>query len=156
MSQAWDEELRARGYRVTPQRQLVLEAVTKLEHATPEEICASVQQTARGVNISTIYRSLELLEQLGLVTHTHLGHGAPRYHLAAEAEHVHLVCAECGRITQVGPDAVQPLVTALAEQHGFETDVGHLTVFGRCADCRRRAPGTRAAAHRLAPWTVRC
>ena len=93
MTQAWDEELRARGYRVTPQRQLVLEAVTKLEHATPEEICASVQQTARGVNISTIYRSLELLEQLGLVTHTHLGHGAPRYHLAAEAEHVHLVCA---------------------------------------------------------------
>ena len=57
MGQAWDEELRARGYRVTPQRQLVLEAVTKLEHATPEEICASVQQTARGVNISTIYRS---------------------------------------------------------------------------------------------------
>ena len=108
MRQAWDEELRARGYRVTPQRQLVLEAVTKLEHATPEEICASVQQTARGVNISTIYRSLELLEQLGLVTHTHLGHGAPRYHLAAEAEHVHLVCAGCGRITQVSPDAVQP------------------------------------------------
>jgi Fur family ferric uptake transcriptional regulator len=136
MRQAWDEELRARGYRVTPQRQLVLEAVTKLEHATPDEICADVQQTARGVNISTIYRALELLEQLGLVTHTHLGHGAPRYHLAEEAEHVHLVCSGCGRITQVGPDAVRPLVTALAGQHGFETDVGHLTVYGRCADCR--------------------
>ena len=145
MEQAWDEELRARGYRVTPQRQLVLEAVTKLEHATPEEICASVQETARGVNISTIYRSLELLEQLGLVTHTHLGHGAPRYHLAAEAEHVHLVCAECGRVTQVGPDAVQPLVTALADHHGFETDVGHLTVFGRCADCREAGPGGQSA-----------
>src|SRR5216683_1176799 len=105
MTQAWDEELRSRGYRVTPQRQLVLEAVTKLEHATPEEICADVQQTARGVNISTIYRTLELLEQLGLVTHTHLGHGAPRYHLAAEAEHIHLVCSQCGRVTQVGPDA---------------------------------------------------
>src|SRR5215475_12696876 len=64
MAQAWDKELRARGYRVTPQRQLVLEAVTKLEHATPEEIWADVQQTASGVNISTIYRALELLEQL--------------------------------------------------------------------------------------------
>ena len=136
MAQAWDKELRARGYRVTPQRQLVLEAVTKLEHGTPEEICATVQQTARGVNISTIYRALELLEQLGLVTHTHLGHGAPRYHLAAEAEHVHLVCSECGRITQIGPEEVEPLVTRLAAKHGFETDVGHLTVFGRCADCR--------------------
>ena len=103
---SWDKELRARGYRVTPQRQLVLEAVTKLEHATPEEIWADVQQTASGVNISTIYRALELLEQLGLVTHTHLGHGAPRYHLAAEADHVHLVCSSCGRITQVAPDAV--------------------------------------------------
>ena len=136
MAQAWDEELRARGYRVTPQRQLVLEAVTKLEHATPEEIWADVQQTASGVNISTIYRALELLEQLGLVTHTHLGHGAPRYHLAAEADHVHLVCSSCGRITQVAPDAVEPLVTALDEHHGFQTDVGHLTVFGRCASCR--------------------
>src|SRR5262249_36724508 len=100
MTQAWDNALRARGYRVTPQRQPGTAAVTKLEHATPEEIWADVQQTASGVNISTIYRALELLEQLGLVTHTHLGHGAPRYHLAAEAEHVHLVCAECGRITQ--------------------------------------------------------
>jgi Fur family ferric uptake transcriptional regulator len=70
MTQAWDEELRARGYRVTPQRQLVLEAVAKLEHASPEEIWADVQQTASGVNISTIYRTLELLEQLGLVTCT--------------------------------------------------------------------------------------
>jgi Fur family ferric uptake transcriptional regulator len=149
MTQAWDKELRARGYRVTPQRQLVLAAVTKLEHATPEEIWADVQQTASGVNISTIYRALELLEQLGLVTHTHLGHGAPSYHLAAEAEHVHLVCSECGRITQVSPDAVAALVSALNDTYGFETDVGHLTVFGRCEQCRgepeagaaRRAPG---------------
>ena len=136
MTQAWDKELRARGYRVTPQRQLVLAAVTKLEHATPEEIWADVQQTASGVNISTIYRSLELLEELGLVTHTHLGHGAPRYHLAAEAEHIHLVCAECGRITQIPPEAVAPLVSALADDYGFQTDVGHLTVFGRCESCR--------------------
>src|SRR5437763_10434409 len=95
MTQAWDKTLRARGYSVTPQRQLVLAAVTKLEHATPEEIWAAVQQTASGVNISTIYPALELLEQLGLVTHTHLGHGPPSSHLAAEAEHVHLLCPAC-------------------------------------------------------------
>src|SRR6516225_6630233 len=136
MTQAWDKALRARGYRVTPQRQLVLAAVTKLEHATPEEIWADVQQSASGVNISTIYRSLELLEELGLVTHTHLGHGAPSYHLAAEADHVHLVCASCGRITEIPPAEVAALVTALDEQHGFQTDVGHLTIFGRCSSCR--------------------
>ena len=132
----WDEQLRARGYRVTPQRQLVLEAVARLDHATPEEIGAQVQQTARGVNISTIYRTLELLEQIGMVTHTHLGHGAPIYHLATHADHVHLVCGDCGRVSEIGPDAIRPLITALDERHGFETDVGHLTVFGRCTDCR--------------------
>ena len=144
MSQTWDATLRASGYRVTPQRQLVLEAVTKLEHASPEEIWADVQQTASGVNISTIYRALELLEQLGLVTHTHLGHGAPRYHLAADADHVHLVCSNCGRITQVPPAAVEALVSALDESDGFQTDVGHLTVFGRCAACRAGDSGAAA------------
>jgi Fur family ferric uptake transcriptional regulator len=142
MSQTWDDTLRASGYRVTPQRQLVLEAVTRLEHATPEEIFTDVRHTARGVNVSTVYRTLELLEQVGLVTHTHLGHGAPRYHLAAQAQHVHLVCRECEQVTEVAPAAVGALVTALDTGHGFETDVGHLTVFGRCAACRR--PGGTA------------
>jgi Fur family transcriptional regulator, ferric uptake regulator len=136
MSQTWDAALRASGYRVTPQRQLVLEAVTRLNHASPEEIFAEVHQRASGVNVSTIYRTLELLEQLGLVSHTHLGHGAPRYHLAAEAQHVHLMCRDCGRVTELAPEAATPLVKALDEEHGFETDVGHLTVFGTCRDCR--------------------
>ena len=139
LPRTWDEELRSHGYRVTPQRQLVLEAVAQLDHATPEEIGAQVQQTARGVNISTIYRTLELLDNLGLVRHTHLNHGAPTYHLASDADHVHLVCQDCGKVAEVSPDAIRPLITALDERHGFETDVGHLTVFGRCADCRAAA-----------------
>ena len=136
LPRTWDEELRSRGYRVTPQRQLVLEAVAKLDHATPEEIAASVQKTAKGVNISTIYRTLELLDNLGLVTHTHLNHGAPTYHLASNADHVHLVCQDCGKVGEVSPDAIRPLITALDEGQGFEADVAHLTVFGRCRDCR--------------------
>jgi Fur family ferric uptake transcriptional regulator len=137
MSQTWDDTLRASGFRVTPQRQLVLEAVTRLEHATPEEIFAEIHLTARGVNVSTVYRTLEVLEQVGLVTHTHLGHGAPRYHLAAEAQHVHLVCRDCEKVIQIDPAAVGSLVTVLDADFGFETDVGHLTVFGRCGDCRK-------------------
>lgn len=133
---AWQEELRSRGYRVTPQRQLVLEAVTALEHGTPEQIREEVRQTASGVNISTIYRTLQLLEQLGLVVHTHLGHGAPTYHLADEADHVHLVCRGCGEVTEVSPSATGDLVRSLRSDYGFETDVQHLTVFGRCRRCR--------------------
>jgi Fur family transcriptional regulator, ferric uptake regulator len=137
-NRSWDEELRSRGYRVTPQRQLVLEAVARLDHATPEEIAVSVQQTAKGVNISTIYRTLELLNDLGLVAHTHLNHGAPTYHLASDAGHVHLVCQDCGKIDQASPEAIAPLTAALADKHGFETNVSHLTVFGRCQDCRSK------------------
>ncbi|GIH76016.1 Fur family transcriptional regulator [Planobispora longispora] len=133
---SWHEELRARGYRVTPQRQLVLEAVKALEHATPEEICNRVRETARGVNISTVYRTLELLEELGMVAHNHLGHGAPTYHLAADADHVHLVCRGCGEISEVRPELVQTLVDGLDQELGFATDVHHLTVFGRCRKCR--------------------
>src|SRR3981081_4874346 len=124
MSPKRDATLRASGYRVTPQRQLVLEAVTKLNHASPEEICAEVRQTARGVNVSTIYRTLELLEQLGLVTHTHLGHGAPSYHIAAEAQHVHLVCRGCGRVTELAPEAGRPPVRGLGARDRRETDSG--------------------------------
>jgi Fur family transcriptional regulator, ferric uptake regulator len=136
MAQTWDDTLRAGGYRVTPQRQLVLEAVARLEHATPEEIHAEVRQTAHGINVSTIYRTLELLEQLGLVKHSHIHHGAPSYHLTEHAQHVHLVCRQCERITEVDQSAVTPLVLALEEREGFATDVGHLTVFGLCASCR--------------------
>ncbi len=137
MTELWHEELRSRGYRVTPQRQLVLEAVMSLQHATPDEVCEQVRQTASGVNISTVYRTLDLLEELGLVTHTHLGHGAPTYHIADEADHVHLVCRDCEQVSEIDPAHVNGLVATLDQTYGFETDVRHLTVFGRCQNCRR-------------------
>ena len=129
-------ELRAQGYRLTPQRQLVLEAVTALGHATPEEVAAAVQRTASGVNLSTVYRTLDLLEQIGLVTHTHLGHGASTYHSVLGAEHVHLVCRECGSVTETDPGVVRGVVERLDEELGFQADVRHLTVFGICRGCR--------------------
>ena len=90
--------LHERGLRMTPQRQLVLDAVRALGHATPEQVCTQVQREAPAVNITTVYRSLDLLERLGLVRHTHLGHGAPNYSVH-EHEHVHLVCHGCGTVT---------------------------------------------------------
>lgn len=135
MAENWAGVLRARGYRLTPQRQLVLEAVARLRHATPDDVCAEVRRTAEGVNISTVYRTLELLEGLGLVSHTHLGHGSPTYHSAGEEDHLHLVCRDCGGVTETSPDAARDLASRLAEQHGFETDVRHVAVHGRCAAC---------------------
>ena len=127
--------LHSLGYRLTPQRQLVLRAVEKLGHATPDEILVEVQQHASAVNVSTIYRTLEVLEELGLVRHAHLSDRAPTYHSVTEHEHFHLVCRNCHRIVSVDPDVLSPLRERLRREHGFTVDVGHLTVFGKCETC---------------------
>lgn len=129
------EVLRSRGLRMTPQRQLVLDAVRQLGHATPEQVHQSVQQVADSVNITTVYRTLELLEDLGLVTHTHLSHGSPTYHAADQHEHIHLVCRICGTVEGVDPEPMRSLAGELARQRGFTIDIGHIALFGRCAAC---------------------
>jgi Fur family transcriptional regulator, ferric uptake regulator len=133
------EMLRSRGLRMTPQRQLVLDAVHRLGHATPEQVHTVVQKTADAVNITTVYRTLELLEELGLVTHTHLSHGAPTYHPAQAHPHIHLVCRSCGTVTEVDPSAMQPVVDRLRSERGFQVDVTHVALFGECASCEADA-----------------
>lgn len=135
VSEGLTRELRAKGYRLTPQRQLVLEAVATLDHATPDAICEEVRRTARGVNLSTVYRTLELLEELHLITHTHLGHGAPVYHTVEQAPHLHLVCRDCDSVIEADTAVADGLIKRLAEEHGFETDVSHFAIFGRCREC---------------------
>jgi Fur family transcriptional regulator, ferric uptake regulator len=142
----WQKELRERGYRLTPQRQLVLEAVDALEHATPDDILSQVRRTASGVNISTVYRTLELLEELGLVSHAHLGHGAPTYHLADRHHHMHLVCRDCGAVLEADITVADVLIDKLRASFGFETDMKHFAIFGRCADCSRQAAEAAGAA----------
>ena len=129
------ETLRSRGLRLTAQRQLVLDAVYALGHATPDQIHAQVAKTAAGVNITTVYRTLELLEELGLVTHAHLSHGAPTYHGVGAEQHINLVCRSCESVTEVAPEVLGPLAEQLRAEAGFVIDVGHVAFFGTCASC---------------------
>jgi Fur family transcriptional regulator, ferric uptake regulator len=122
--------LRERGLRMTPQRQQVLDAVRSLEHATPERISEAVP----GIDVTTVYRALELLEELELVKHAHLGHGAPSYR-PAEDDHVHVVCHACGSVIDAPHDLVDELADRLMGERGFVLDRSHFTVFGRCAMC---------------------
>lgn len=135
MGQDWRATLREKGYRLTPQRELVLAAVVDLGHATPEQVCAQVQRTASGVNISTVYRTLELLEELGLVRHAHLGHGAPSYHPAGHVQHIHLVCRDCGGVTEVEASVAEALGARLRAEADFAIDLEHFAIYGRCAAC---------------------
>ena len=132
---SWDERLRAHGYRITAQRRLVLEAVDHLGHGTPEEILLEVQRSAAGVNLSTVYRTLEVLEEVGLVTHAHISHGAPTYHSTGGDAHIHLVCRHCDGVESVAASVSDSLVGRLRDEHGFVTDVSHMTVQGVCRRC---------------------
>ena len=141
------EQLRARGLRLTPQRARVLAAVAALAHATPEAIGVRLREEAgpggNAPDTSTVYRTLELLERLGLVWHTHLGRGAPVYH-AAERPHLHVVCATCGEIAAAAPDLLDEAAERLAADLGFTVDVGHVALSGTCRACRDRA-GTESS-----------
>ncbi|HEY3529222.1 MAG TPA: transcriptional repressor [Nocardioides sp.] len=134
MSGDWRVRLREQGYRLTPQRELILEAVERLGHATPDEVLAEVRTHSTAVNASTVYRTLEMLEELGLVRHAHLSDRAPTYHSMDEHEHFHLVCRNCHKVISVDPDVLTPVSERLSAEHGFTIDVGHLTVFGICGD----------------------
>jgi Fur family ferric uptake transcriptional regulator len=145
MARDWQRVLRDRGYRLTPQRQLVLEAVEELGHATPDEILAKIRETVGAVNISTVYRTLELLEKFGLVSHTHISHGSPTYHPIEQEPHLHLVCRVCEDVIETDVAPAAELAARLHREYGFETDVRHLAVLGLCAKCREAQSAERSA-----------
>jgi Fur family transcriptional regulator, ferric uptake regulator len=130
------DKLRSSGKRLTPQRELILRAVETLGHATPDEVLAEVHKQSTSINISTVYRTLEVLEELGLVRHAHLSDRAPTYHSVGGHEHFHLVCRHCHRVISVEAPVVAPLVERLRTEQDFTADIGHLTIFGTCGDCQ--------------------
>ncbi len=131
------ERLRARGKRLTSQRERVLAAVGALGHATPDEIVDAVAGDGGGsVPSSTVYRALDALSELGLVGHTHVDHRAPSYHLAEHATHLHVVCRGCGWVGEAPLSTADELVARLDESLGFASDVSHAAVHGLCRTCR--------------------
>jgi len=130
--------LSKKGYRLTPQRLMILEAIEKSDdHISAEEMYAQVVDRYPNVNISTVYRTLDLLKRLELVTETDLGGGRYRYHPSNKGHHHHLVCRQCGTIIDLNESLLKPLEEALLEQHNFEADLRHLAISGLCAQCRK-------------------
>jgi len=129
-------ELSQQGYRLTPQRMMILSAIEGSDdHISAEEIYAQIVAKYPHVNISTVYRTLELLKRLGLVTETDLGEGRVRYHPAEQGQHHHLVCRECGAIIDLDDSLLASLKSALLREYQFIADLKHLAIFGRCTSC---------------------
>jgi len=130
------QALKKRGLRLTPQRQLILEAIEASDgHISAESVHAKVAAQFPQVNISTVYRTLELLQDLGLVSHTHFDDGIAQYHLASEAHHQHMVCRRCGSEQEIDVIELDPLDRHLRQRYGFRADLAHFAIIGTCAAC---------------------
>jgi Fur family ferric uptake transcriptional regulator len=130
------QTLKERGHRLTPQRQLILEAIEAAEgHVSAETVHGRVAAQFPQVNISTVYRTLELLQNLGLVTHTHFDDGIAIYHLAEDSHHQHMVCRRCGAEREIEIDELGPLDRHLRARYGFHADLAHFAIIGLCAEC---------------------
>jgi len=134
---SWKTVLREQGNRLTPQREVVLQAVEQLGHATADDIQRSLADEAPTLNLSTIYRSLALLEELGVIQHVNLADRSTVYHSKAIPAHVHLACSHCGQVTDAQPDDFGALALSLIRLYGFDADLDRLVVHGTCGDCRR-------------------
>jgi Fe2+ or Zn2+ uptake regulation protein len=129
------ELVRQQGGRVTTSRRLLLLALFGSGgHRSAEELAAEVQAQDPDVHLSTVYRNLEELERLGVVVHSHSGHGPATYHLAT-AVHAHLVCEQCGLLIEVPGTLFDGLAQTARRKFGFTIDPHHLALLGRCADC---------------------
>ncbi|MCL4535878.1 MAG: transcriptional repressor [Bacteroidetes bacterium] len=131
-----EQALAERGLRLTPQRMMILEAIeARDDHFSAEEIYAQVRQRYSHMNLSTVYRTLEILEQAGLVTQTDLGDGRVRYHWTEKSRHHHLICQGCGQVIDLEECLLAPLKETLRRDYGFSANIAHVTIFGRCAKC---------------------
>jgi len=130
--------------RLTRQRERIIDAVRALGHATPDGLATALARDGGpALSLSTIYRNLEALEEVGVVSHTHLGHRSPTYHLSDHADHIHLVCLSCGTVIESAVATADPFVGNLLTIHGFVADVKHIAIHGWCAACSARADQLR-------------
>jgi len=135
--------LRERGLRMTPQRRaIVAEIMRSRGHISPTALARKVQGDMPGVNASTIYRTLTMLEEAGVLAHAHLESGA-EYHRTEDAGHVHLTCSNCGAEDDLSVDEAEELVRLIERHHGFQPDLTHFAIAGLCAECRRDLAAVR-------------
>jgi Fur family ferric uptake transcriptional regulator len=148
---ALPDRFRERGLRWTPQRRTVVDALaSSAGHVTSAELIERCRTVDARTIPSTVYRTLDVLEDLGLVRHGHGADGREEFHVAPLTDHGHLHCADCGGRWEIGEAQGEAIVRGLGDMDGFEVDLSHVTVVGRCADCARRASGEGPGSRRSA------
>jgi Fur family transcriptional regulator, ferric uptake regulator len=135
-----DVRLRERGLRWTSQRATVIEVLAASNgHLTGIELIERCRVRDPGTTPSTVYRTLDLLEEVGLVRHGHGADGREEFHVLPAGEHGHLHCSTCGATWEIDERRGEAVAAALRAEDGFELDVGHVTLVGRCRRCAAAA-----------------
>jgi len=133
------EMLRERGLRMTPQRRAIVAEIMATDgHISPTDVARRVRERVPGVNPSTVYRTLDLLEEVGVLSHSHLESGA-EYHRRADGAHIHLVCEKCGGHESLSVEEAESLRRLIQRHHGFRPDFTHFAISGLCAGCAAAA-----------------
>lgn len=133
------DRLRARGLRWTPQRRILVEVLSQADgHVTGAELVERCRAVDATTIPSTVYRTLDVLEELGVLSHSHGVDGREEFHVLPVDEHGHLYCRRCGGSWDLAADDadVRSTLDAFEDERGFTIDVSHLTLIGRCAECR--------------------
>jgi len=131
------QTLRQRGYRVTPQREMIIEIIAHNgRHMSAEEVFEEVQGRTRTINVATVYRTLELLVEEGLASRADLRGGRVVYATAEHGPHIHLVCRQCGRVIDVDTDRFKPLFQHIETEYEFVCCPHHFAFYGLCTDCQ--------------------
>jgi len=134
------ENLRKKGYRITPQREMIVEAIAHADrHMSADEIFAETQKRTQATNIATVYRTLDMLWEAGFACRNDLGEGRVVYATIEHGPHIHLVCRHCNQVLDADPQILEPLGTQLHTHHNFTADLQHISIFGACADCQAKS-----------------
>ncbi len=129
------ERLKEAGYRLTPQRVMVLEALAaRPSHIGVDEIFQEVHARYPYIDVATVYRTLQLLKELHLVAELDVG-GSARYELLRAGLHHHMVCRSCGTAFDFGSSYLEEFRRRLVEEFGFEPDLEHFAIGGLCKSC---------------------
>jgi Fur family transcriptional regulator, ferric uptake regulator len=135
--QTYIETLRSHGFRITPQREMIVEAIAHQgNHINADELFALIQERTHSVNIATVYRTLDLLVDQGLASRIDLGEGRVIYATGQHGTHMHLVCRQCGQVTHADQELLAVLNQQLHSDYQFAADLQHISVLGLCKDCQ--------------------
>jgi Fur family ferric uptake transcriptional regulator len=130
------DRLRAHGLRWTPQRATLIAVLAGIEgHVTGSQILDRCRAVDPSTTPSTVYRTLDLLDELGIITHSHGLDGREEFHLRPAPDHGHLACRSCGETWELRPEEAAPFFDALRRERGFSADLDHLMVVGQCPGC---------------------